>query len=94
MFVHAGGLAVLPSASAAVHVWSDSFWTASALAAAIALFRLARAVSSRRERAAWFLLGLGASSWFVTMLWWTHRELVDGVRAPVLELPSIGFAVM
>ena len=67
---------------------NDAAWTISSGAAALACFRAARLVEPARRRA-WFMFGIGCTSWFAGQLHWNYSQLVLRVDLP---FPSIGQA--
>lgn len=73
------------------NIWSDLFWTLSSFACAWRCFKASRRITVPSLARAWFLFGLGASSWTLGMLWWSWRQLAYGVVIPFPEISAIAF---
>ncbi len=84
---------VLPFSQEARHWWTDAFWTAMSLAAALRCFAVARALSGRLSLA-WWMFGAGCFAWFVGMVVWNYLELVVGELTPFPALSDIGFLLL
>ena len=84
---------LLPLSSDTRLWWADSFWTATALLAAIRCHVTARHHTGHLHRA-WQLFALGCLAWFGGMLIWDYRELVTGQVTPFPAPSDFGFLLL
>jgi diguanylate cyclase (GGDEF)-like protein/PAS domain S-box-containing protein len=88
--VFVAGRLALAANTYALHWWTDLFWVAASLLAALKCFAVARHVSSA-ARTAWWMFGAGCFAWCMGMLLWSYMELALGEVTPFPWWSDLGF---
>lgn len=88
--VFLGGDLLITDTSELQRWWNDLGWTLASGAAALSCFRAAARLTGGQRRA-WLLYGLGCLSWFLGMLIWDFRELVQGRITPFPGIADAAF---
>lgn len=88
--VFLGGDLLITDTSELQRWWSDLGWTLASGVAAFLCFRAATRLSGSQRRA-WLLYGFGCLAWFLGMLVWDFRELVQGQVTPFPGISDTAF---
>lgn len=87
------GQYVVQPVSASLYWWADIAWTLASLLAGMECLRAARGLSGDQRRA-WLFFAAGCLAWFVGMLVWDYRELIQQDITPFPDYSDVGFMAL